>query len=113
MADFNSDLAKALVNRMLGIDEPTSVGLDEVILDKLMSNHSIPDPLCVDVRQALAMGYAAYLREGTFHELDAKLRDRFPAFAGKMPKKKMLHLPKRLITSSTTQAQLGPSSQVN
>ncbi|MDA9207822.1 hypothetical protein N9O61_02945 [Octadecabacter sp.] len=72
MADFNHGHATALVTSMLGTDKTIAELFDDVAYKKLATDHVIPTQSRSAVRQALTMGYAEYLREAKFYNLDVK-----------------------------------------
>lgn len=82
MTDFNANLALELLKRALPQQEPAAVLFDEVAFDKFALDHSVPDALRAVVRDTLAIGYVAYLREANYHELDVKsIRPKLEAVA--------------------------------
>lgn len=72
MKEFNTDLATAFVTRALGTSETPDTSFDKPAFDKIVSKHSISKKERIGVRQALALGHAAYLREAQYHNLDVK-----------------------------------------
>jgi hypothetical protein len=82
MAKFNHGHATAFYSSMFRTKETNAELFNEVAFDKFASTHSIPQSKRDTVRDSLAAGYAAFLGEADYRELDVKsIRPKLEAVA--------------------------------